>query len=156
MSRKVSQEENELLIKINDLTNDLQRNRADFENYRKRVEGDLAAATNRGEQKAVLRILPLLDIFDSVFANLPNEFRETDYGRGIILAEKNLMKVCDELNLAKIPVKVGDEFNHEFMNAVQIDENSEGEKEIVAEILQNGYVYGAVILRPAMVKIARQ
>ena len=153
---KITKQENELLLKINDLTNDLQRTRADFENYRKRVESDLEIAKARGEQKAVAKILPILDIFDSIFANLTDEIRETDFGHGIILAEKNLAKTCADLQLAKIPVKVGDEFNHDFMSAVQVDETSAGETEVVAEVLQNGYAYGGAILRPAMVKVGRK
>jgi molecular chaperone GrpE len=141
---------------IANLTADLQRIRADFENYRKHTDDNLAAATARGEQKAIAKILPILDIFDNIFANLTDEIRETGFGQGIILAEKNLAKTCAELKLQKIAVKIGDEFDHEFMHAVQFDENSTGEKEVVAEILQSGYVYNGEILRSAMVKVARE
>lgn len=150
------QENGELTAKIQEITNDLQRVRADFENYRKRTESDLARARDVGEQKAVTKILPILDIFDQVFANLPNEIAQTGYGRGIILAEKNLIKVSKSLQLAKIPAKIGDTFDHNIHNAVQFDENSDGEHEVITEILQNGYTYGDLILRQTMVKVARK
>jgi len=156
MAKRLSENEIKMAEQIANLTADLQRARADFENYRKRVDDDLARATAGGEQKTIAKFLPILDIFDNVFANLPANLRETNYGQGIILAEKNLAKVCDELSLAKIATKPGDEFNHEFMHAVQFDENSTGEQEIVAEILQPGYTYHGQVLRPAMVRVARQ
>ena len=141
---------------IGELTADLQRVRADFENYRKRVEGDLERAKETGERKAVTKILPILDLLDQVFVNMPDDLRETDYGKGIILTMTNVTKTCAELNLVAIPVKVGAEFNHDFMHAVQFDENSEGDKEVVAEVLQGGYAYNGEVLRPAMVRVVRK
>jgi len=152
----LAQENGELVAKIQETTADLQRTRADFENYRKHVEADVARAAANGERKAVAKILPILDIFDALTANLTDDIRATEFGRGVELTRKNLAKTCAELNLAQIAVKPGDDFNHEFMNAVQVDETSAGDKEVVAEVLQNGYVYGGAVLRPAMVKVARK
>jgi len=149
---KKSDEQTEIIA---DLTNDLQRTRADFENYRRRVENDLAAAKTAGEQKTISRILPILDDVDRAIANVPNELRETDFAKGLVSIAKNLTKLESDLGLAKIDAAPGTDFNPDFHHAVAIDE-SEGNREVVVEELQNGWILNGAILRSAMVRVARQ
>lgn len=146
----LAQKNGELTIANANLVSDLQRLRADFENYRKRSELNLTSARRSGEQKFAKKILPLLDTFDAVFVNLTDEVRETDLGKGLVLAEKNLAKTLTEMSLVKLPVKVGDNFDHETMEAVV----AEGDGEKVSAILRAGYRYDDQILRPAMVKVS--
>jgi molecular chaperone GrpE len=53
----------ELARQLAELTADLQRTRADFENYRKRVDGEKQSMRAMGESMAILRLLPVIDIF---------------------------------------------------------------------------------------------
>ncbi|MCL1876900.1 nucleotide exchange factor GrpE [Candidatus Saccharibacteria bacterium] len=145
----------ELEQQIGELTADLQRVRADFENYRKRVDSDLERAKSIGENKAVMKILPLIDILAKAMADIPMEISENTWVLGIVGVQKNLEKMMGEINLQPINVKLGDDFNPDLHHAVQFDEQS-GEREIIAEILQNGYIYQGQILRPAMVKVTRK
>lgn len=145
----------ELEQQIGELTMDLQRVRADFENYRKRIDGDLERAKSIGENKAVTKILPLIDILERAMANIPAEISDNSWVAGIIGAQKNLEKIMSEINLKMIDAKPGSDFNPDLHHAVQFDE-SEGEKEIIAEVLQNGYIYQGQVLRPAMVRVTRK
>ncbi len=137
------------------LTADLQRQRADFENYRKRVDGDLKFAKKSGEKNFAKKVLPLLDVFDSIFRGLENQNLDQNFAKGVQLAKKNFDKTLSEMDLEKMNYVVGDEFDHEKMFAISADE-TEGETEVISEILQPGYIYGGEVLRPAMVKITRK
>ena len=128
--------------KITELTNDLQRTRADFENYRKQMDLQKSQATEYAKQETVLRILPLLDDIDRAIAATP----------ALAPLAKNLEKITKELGLEKINSNAGTEFNPDFHDAVMM-EGGEGEKEIISESLRSGYIYNGAVIRPAMVKV---
>ena len=130
--------------KIAELTNDLQRTRADFENYRKQVEVQRENAAKTAKFATVMRVLPLIDDIDRAVASYKNELGPVS---GV------LAKTMKELELAKIVSDEGTEFNPDIHDAVMVE--GDGEKEVVAETLRTGYYYQGEVLRPAMVKVKR-
>ncbi len=129
--------------KVVELTNDLQRTRADFENYRKQVENQKENEKKATRLATVYKVLPLLDDLDraiGAYAELKP-------------LEKSLAKTLESLELKKIDSSVGVEFNPDLFEAVMVE--GDGEKEMVAETLRPGYYYGGEVLRPAMVKVKR-
>ena len=130
--------------KIAELTNDLQRTRADFENYRKQVEVQRENAAKTAKFATVMRLLPLIDDIDRAVASYKNELGPVS---GV------LAKTMKELELAKIVSDEGTEFNPDIHDAVMVE--GDGEKEVVAETLRTGYYYQGEVLRPAMVKVKR-
>ncbi len=141
---------------LGELTLDLQRTRADFENYRKRVEGEKAAARSAGETKAVIGLLPVLDTIELAATHIPNELKNNRWAQGIAGLGKQLDKTLAELNLTRIVAAAGTEFNPELHQAVQFDNEAIGEKEVVAEELQAGYILNGSVIRPALVKVTRK
>ncbi len=129
--------------KITELTNDLQRTRADFENFRKQVENQKENERKATRLATVYKVLPLLDDLDRAIAAY-EELKPL---------EKSLTKTLGELELKKIDSNEGVEFNPDLFEAVMVE--GEGEKEVVAETLRPGYYYGGEVLRPAMVKVKR-
>ena len=65
---------------IAELTSDLQRTRADFENYRKRVEAEKQSAHQMGQTKSVMKLLPVIDTIERAVANVPEELRDKCVG----------------------------------------------------------------------------
>ena len=130
--------------KIAELTNDLQRTRADFENYRKQVEVQRENAAKTAKFATVMRLLPLIDDIDRAVASYKNELGPVS---GV------LAKTMKELELAKVVSDEGTEFNPDIHDAVMVE--GDGEKEVVAETLRTGYYYQGEVLRPAMVKVKR-
>ena len=130
--------------KMSELTSDLQRTRADFENYRKQVEAQKESAKKMASLATVYKVLPLLDDIDRAIGS---------YAELAPLA-KSLEKTLKELKLAKIPSSAGVEFNPDLHDAVMVE--GDGDKEVVAETLRPGYYYEGEILRPAMVKVAKK
>lgn len=141
---------------IADLTADLQRTRADFENYRKRIETEKAAARAAGQSAAILKLLPVIDNIERAVAYTPEELKDNKWAQGIAGLVKNLEKSLEGLNLKRIDASAGTEFNPDVHEAIQFDEDAEGEKEVIAEELQAGYTLGGQPIRHAMVKVTRQ
>lgn len=133
---------NELDVKIAELTNDLQRTRADFENYRKQMDLQKAQAAEFAKYETVKKVLPLLDDIDRAISATPE----------LKPLEKSLEKTLAELKLTKIDSEPGAEFNPDLHDAVMMEE-SEGEKEVIAETMRAGYTYNGSVIRPAMVKV---
>jgi len=130
--------------KIAELINDLQRTRADFENYRKQVELQKENEKNAVKLATVYKVLPLLDDLDRAMITYETELTPL---------KKSLEKTLKELGLNKIPSEKGTEFNPDLFEAVMVE--GDGEKEVVEETLRPGYCYGDEILRAAMVKVKK-
>lgn len=141
---------------VGELTADLQRMRADFENYRKRVEGEKSVAQHLGETKAVLKLLPVIDTIERAIQSVPADLAENQWVKGIVGVEKQLGKQLEGLKIVKIDAKPGVEFNPELHQAIQFDEDSEGDTEVIAKELQPGYLMDGGVIRHAMVKVARK
>lgn len=141
---------------IDELTLDLQRTRADFENYRKRVEAEKQSAHSMGQAKSVMKLLPVIDTIERAITNVPEELADNAWAKGVAGLGKQLDKQLKEIGLEKIDAKPGTSFNPELHQAVQFDEEADGDKEVVAEELRAGYTLDGTVIRDAMVKVTRQ
>ena len=132
--------------RIAELTVDIQRLRADFENYRKQSEAQQEQAKKIEKFATVVKILPMVDDMDRAIASYPEELGALG---------KTLEKTMRELGLEKIATEAGTEFDPEVTEAVMI-EDGEGEREVVAETLRAGYRYEGEVARVAMVKVRKE
>lgn len=146
----------ELQTTVDELTLDLQRTRADFENYRKRVEQEKTAARSAGQTSAIIKLLPVIDNIERAITHQPADLADNKWAQSVVGLVKNLDKSLESLNLQRITATPGTPFNPEFHEAVQLDEDAEGEKEVIAEELQAGYLLNGQPIRHAMVKVTRQ
>lgn len=140
---------------IADLTMDLQRTRADFENYRKRVDAEKAMARENGKASAVLQLLPVIDNIERAITHMPADLAGNAWAESVAGLVKNLEKNLTTLNLKRIDATPGTAFNPELHEAIQFDEDSEGDHEVIAEELQSGYTLNDAPIRHAMVKVTR-
>lgn len=129
--------------KIAELTGDLQRTRADFENYRKQVEAQRTQAMAAAKYATVVQFLPLIDDFERAL---------TTYSEQLAPLQKSFAKTLSTLNLTKIDSNPGTDFNPDYHEAISI-EDGEGEHEVIAETLRPGYIYDGNVIRAAMVKV---
>lgn len=135
--------EDKNVAKIAELTGDLQRTRADFENYRKQMEAQKENERRMVRFATVNRLLPLMDDVERAIASYAE----------LKPLEKSLDKTMSELGLKRIPSGAGVEFSPDLHDAVMVE--GDGEKEIVEETLRPGYYYEGEVLRPAMVKVKK-
>jgi len=141
---------------ILELTNDLQRVRADFENYRKNVDIQKAQSYKLGEESAIMKLLPILDNIDRAISHVPEELADNEWARGVVALGKNLENLLSEFNLSKIIATSGTKFDPNLHEAVQLDENATGDTEIIETELQPGYLLNGAPIRHAMVKVTKK
>ena len=141
MKKDVENKKEDFDAKIAELTADLQRTRADFENFRKQVEIQKENERKAAKMATIYKVLPLLDDMDRAIMSYAE----------LKPLEKNFSKIMKELNLEKINSDEGTEFNPDYHDAIMVE--SEGKKEVIAETLRAGYMYDGEVLRPAMVKV---
>lgn len=139
--------------KIEELNDRLQRNLAEFQNFRNRTEKEKAAMFEVGARSVLEKILPVVDNFERGLAAVPEEDKEASFVTGMDMIYKQLLKTLEDMGVKEIEA-AGVEFNPELHNAVMhIEDDSLGEN-TVAEVFQKGYTYHDIVLRHAMVKVA--
>ena len=148
--------QNEFEQQLGELTLDLQRTRADFENFRKRVDAEKSAARTAGQSSAVVKLLPVIDNIERAIAYMPEDLQDNAWAQGVSGLMKNLEKSLEGLNVKRIDAKPGSEFNPDLHEAIQFDEDATGDKEVIAEELQAGYTLNGTPIRHAMVKVTKQ
>lgn len=150
--KKQSKKQQELEQRVGELTQDLQRTRADFENYRKRSDSEKQLAGQIGEEKAIMKLLPVIDTIHVALSQPPKDLSDDPWVKGIIGIDKKLETIMSDLKLEKISIVAGEtEFDPELHEA--ISSSGDGEKEVIGEELQAGYRYGDRVIRHAMVRV---
>src|SRR5690606_4270527 len=89
-------------LKIDELTLDLQRTRADFEYYRKRMETEKDQARSSGKAAAVVSLLPVIDSIERAVVHVPDDLVDHPWVRGIASLTKQLDKTLSGLDLKRI------------------------------------------------------
>jgi molecular chaperone GrpE len=156
MTKDKAKKTDDLEQQVAELTADLQRTRADFENYRKRVEAEKVTARENGKAGAIMKLLPIIDTIERAVVYMPDDLKDHKWAQGISGLVKNLEKALEGLDLKRIDAKAGVEFNPDLHEAIQFDEDAEGDKEVIAEELQAGYTLGGAPIRHAMVKVTKR
>ena len=153
---KKTKRELELTEKLIETVQDLQRTRADFENFRKRHESELVSVRESGQASAILKLLPVIDNIERAISHMPADLKENTWAQGVVGLSKNLDKSLEALNLKRIEAKPGTPFNPDLHEAILMDEGAEGEHEVVESEMQAGYTLNGRPIRHAMVKVTRK
>lgn len=140
--------------KVEELTADVKRIQADFINYRKRVEEEKLRHTKFGRESAIMAILPVIDNFERSFDHIPKELSDNDWVTGVKAVAKQLADALKSLGVEKI-LSVGQEFNPDLHEALQVDDGP-GKKDIVTAEIQPGYTMDGEVIRHALVKVGRK
>ena len=139
--------------KIEELTDRVKRQMAEFDNFRKRTEKEKASMYQIGAREVIEKILPVVDNFERGLATIPEEDAGNPYAEGMEKIYKQLMTVLDDLGVKAIEA-VGQEFNPDFHNAVMHVEDEEAGENVIVEEFQKGYLYKEQVVRHSMVKVA--
>jgi len=153
-SRKTKREV-ELTQQLIETVQDLQRTRADFENFRKRYESEMVSVRESGQANAILKLLPVIDNIERAVSHMPDDLRENAWAQGVAALTKNLEKSLEALNLKRIDAEPGTPFNPDLHEAILMDENAEGEHEVIEAEMQAGYTINGRPIRHSMVKVTR-
>ena len=138
---------------IEELTDKLKRQMAEFDNYRKRTEKEKSGMYEIGAKDVIEKILPVIDNFERGLAAVPEEQKEDSFVTGMEMIYKQMMTTLEGIGVKPIEA-VGQEFNPDLHNAVMHIEDEELGENVVAEEFQKGYTYRDNVVRYSMVKVA--
>ena len=144
----------QLLQQVAELTEALQRERADAMNVRRRADEDRAKMGTFYKSLIIRELLPIIDNFERALKNVPKDLARNDYIKGVAGTVKQFEAVLIKLGVERIKT-VGEPFNPELHEAVSMEEG-DGTHEVVSEELQAGYKIQNEVLRHAMVKVRTQ
>ena len=138
---------------IEELTDKVKRQMAEFDNFRKRTEKEKSQMYDMGAKTIVEKILPVIDNFERGLAAVPEDNKEDAFVVGMDKIYRQMLTVLEEAGVKPIEA-VGAEFDPNFHNAVMHVEDEPLGENVVAEELQKGYMYRDTVVRHSMVKVA--
>lgn len=140
--------------RVQELTQALQRERADALNLRRRHEAEIAGLRGRAKAGVIQELLPVIDNFERALKHVPKDLEDNDYIKGVQAVVKQFEKTLSDMGVERIKT-VGEHFDPHLHEAVGVEEG-DGVREIVSEELQAGYKLGDQVIRHAIVKIKKQ
>jgi len=149
--KKTDFESDDLQQQVAELTEALQRERADVINVRRRHEEQISGLKNVVKASVVRDLLPVIDNFERALKHVPKDLAGNDFIKGVEGVVKQFEKTLADMGVEKIKT-VGEPFDPKYHEAISMEEG-DGTKEIVSEELQSGYTLGDEVIRHAMVRV---
>ena len=140
--------------KIEELTDRVKRQMAEFDNFRKRTEKEKTQMFETGAKSVIEKILPVIDNFERGLAAVPEDEKDSAFVDGMDKVYRQMLTELDAIGVKPIEA-VGKEFDPEFHNAVMQVESEEYDSGIVAQELQKGYIYHDSVVRHSMVAVVQ-
>jgi len=137
--------------KVSEYKDGWARSQAEFQNYKKRIERDnqLMYASMKGD--IIKKILPALDDLERALQNRP---ADDAWANGIELIARKLQNILESEGVKRIEAK-GAAFDPNFHEAITHEPSDEAESGHVIDVVQNGYMLGERVIRPALVRVAQ-
>lgn len=131
------------------------RTRADFDNYKKRVQRDAARSYQDAMTSVVKVFLGAADDLERALKNEPKGKDLDNWVNGIELIHQKLTTQMKNLGVERMVVNPGDEFDPNIHEAITQEEHEEFKEGQIIDVVQTGYRISDRIIRPAMVRVAR-
>lgn len=128
------------------------RERADFVNYKRRVERERADDRERARLDLLRELLPLLDDIDRAIAQQPAELLEHPWAQGVALSHRRLSDALRRVGLERVGAE-GEPFDPTVHEAVLHQGQADDEQQVVTSVFRPGYRLGGHLLRPAQVVV---
>jgi molecular chaperone GrpE len=139
-----------LRLEVSELKGTLLRRRADFENYRRRVERDREAAATEAEAEVLRKVLGTVDNLERALAAAGGESSLRD---GVALTLRELLALLESLGVVTLD-PLGERFDPVYHQAILHEPAPGFAPGTVAEVYRKGFTYKGRLLRPVMVKVA--
>ena len=131
-----------------------QRERADFNNYKRRIERDQQTLSQSITGEILKKYLSVLDDMDRAVKMRPAEGDLSAWSAGIELIYRKLQNILDQEGIKRIPAEA-EEFDPTRHEAITYEESPDHASGAVIGVVQEGYTLGDRVLRPARVRVAR-
>jgi len=127
------------------------RSQADFQNYKKRLERDNEMTYISMKGDIIKKVLPALDDLERA---LQNRREEDPWADGIELIVRKLQNMLESEGVTRIEA-LGTEFDPKFHEAISHEPADGAQSGSVIGVVQNGYMLGERVIRPALVRVAQ-
>ncbi len=134
---------------ITKLRDQLMRNMAEYDNYRKRTAKEKTEMMPDITARVVTEFLPVLDNLERALAT---DCTDENYKKGVQMIYDSFNETLEKLGVEKVPTEDFDPSMHQAVQQVQSDEHESGK---IVTVFQNGYRIGTKVLRFAMVSVAQ-
>lgn len=131
-----------------------QRARADFANYRKRMERDQSLANQLASGNIIKRFIEILDDLERALKNRPTDGDGATWANGIELIQRKFNTILETEGVKPIQAE-GEFFDPNLHEAISQEENPDLKSGQIIATVQQGYTYGDRVLRPARVRVTR-
>ncbi len=131
-----------------------QRSRAEFTNYKKRIDREQALTYQQAAGTVIKQFLGIMDDLERALKTRPNDGEGAAWSSGIELVYRKLVAILENEGLKTIQAE-GQMFDPNIHEAILMEESTDHESGQVIEVLQQGYLLGDKVLRPARVRVAR-
>ncbi len=131
-----------------------QRERADFLNYKKRVERDSAMVSQNALTSVVKKYLVILDDLDRALKTRPSVDEGAGWSEGIDLIYRKLLNMLENEGVRRMEM-TDDVFDPNRHEAITYEESPAHQSGQIIEVIQPGYLLGERIIRPAQVRVAK-
>lgn len=125
------------------------RAQADLQNAKGRMEKEAQEMRTYAVESMVGRLLPTVDNFQRAFAHLPEDLKDHDWVKGLQAVEQAFIRELSDVGLHQIE-SLGQPINPEHHEVLQA---GPGEKDVITEVFDEGYLLHEKVLRPAKVKV---
>jgi molecular chaperone GrpE len=132
-----------------------QRAVADFANFKRRAQQEQEQRDQLFAAQALAPVLHALDSFERAFATLPDSLRGYTWIEGVALVDYQLRRALEAQGITEVAAEPGealDPTRHQAVGEVETDQQPEGH---IAIVLQKGYQISSLLIRPALVQVAR-
>lgn len=127
-----------------------QRARAEFDNFRKRIERENSLVYQNAAGNVIKRYLPVMDDLERAMQARPADL---PWAAGIDLIYRKLQSILDSEGIKRIEAE-GQVFDPNFHEAIAQEKCDDLPSGYVVAVVQNGYMLGDKVLRPAMVRVS--
>lgn len=158
--QKLTKELAEMEQKANEHKEAMLRAKADLENMQRRVEKEIANAHKYGLEKFAGDLLAVVDSLEQGLNTCRESLAKTgdtllnSVGNGMEMTINILLSVFKKFGIEQIN-PLGEDFNHDFHEAISTLESADAKPNSVIQVLQKGYTLNGRLMRPALVIVAK-
>lgn len=135
--------------KVEELTDTAKRSMAELQNAKRRMEEEKDTFAKFACANVFMQILPVFDSFERAKQNMPEDIKDNDWAKGIESIVKQFEAIMEQFKISKMKT-VGEKFDPNLHEAVA---SGPGEKDIITEEFEGGYMIEDSALKPAKVKV---
>jgi molecular chaperone GrpE len=144
---------NEMRAKADEYLDGWQRARADFANYKKRVDRDQAQVYQLAVSSIVKRYLDVVDDLERALKNKPQKGDGAVWAEGIELVYRKMLALLESEGVKQMDAQ-GEIFDPNLHEAISQEAHPEYEDGQIIEVIKQGYLLGDRVIRPALVRVA--